>query len=100
MDFVAKKETGEAKPEGEDTIVIRVCDSVCAGSVAIILVGGKQRSLPREEQHQDEEGVQELLFEDGQRSELFPLHVRRKMHRTGRHSRVGKAYRWLPSSCS
>ena len=75
MDFVAKKETEEAKPEGEDTIVIRVCDSVCAGSTAIILVGGKQRSLPCEEQHQDEEGVQELFFEDGQRSELFPLHV-------------------------
>ena len=28
MDFVAKKENTDPKPEGEDTIVIRVCDSV------------------------------------------------------------------------
>ena len=28
MDFVAKKENTDSKPEGEDTIVIRVCDSV------------------------------------------------------------------------
>ena len=28
MDFIAKKEGGDVKPETEDTIVIRVCDSV------------------------------------------------------------------------
>ena len=28
MDFIAKKENPDAKTEGEETIVIRVCDSV------------------------------------------------------------------------
>lgn len=28
MDFIAKKEGGDVKSETEDTIVIRVCDSV------------------------------------------------------------------------
>lgn len=29
MDYIAKKEGDDVKPETEETIVIRVCDSVC-----------------------------------------------------------------------
>lgn len=65
MDFIAKKENTEAKEEGEDTIVIRVCDSVMAELESSHAVGGQFCPFPREEQHQDEEGVQELLRQDG-----------------------------------
>ena len=47
MDFVAKKENTEAKEEGDDTIVIRVCDSVIAELASIDAVGGQLGPLPR-----------------------------------------------------
>lgn len=47
MDFIAKKENTEAKEEGDDTIVIRVCDSVMAELEPLDAVGGQFCSLPR-----------------------------------------------------
>lgn len=41
MDYIAKKEGGEVKPEGEETIVIRVCDSVLVIHVSVDRIGRK-----------------------------------------------------------
>ena len=48
MDPVAKKEGAEAKVDGENTIVIQVCDSVGCHVAVLLLIGRWNCSLPCE----------------------------------------------------